>query len=202
MKIKAMLAVIIFVVFFLPACNNRMSTIDDEGEEILLKESKGSQRVMGARIYFQGKSNFYVKAIVLDTANHQGFYPKQVFVRMFLLAPEELVRKIYPEGPEALIKIVKSKSLTVTSRKEAKDIAHRFEHINKKKLDLSFIPKDTAIKKKLYSIRKGDITKVEGLRGNLLIGPLGEEGKKSIWCPKFEKNRYVYVKEVQVLGSF
>ena len=30
-----MLAVIIFVVFFLPACNNRMSTIDDEGEETL-----------------------------------------------------------------------------------------------------------------------------------------------------------------------
>lgn len=202
MKIKAMLAAVIFVVFFLPACNNRVSTVNDEGEEILLKEFKGSQRVMGARIYFQGKSNFHVKAIVLDTANHQGLYPKQVFVRMFLLAPEELVRKIYPEGYEGLIEIVKSKSLTVTSTKEAKDIAHRFEQINKKKLDLSFIPKDAVIKKKLYSIRKGDIIEAEGFRGNLLIGPLGEEEKKSIWCPKFEKNRYVYVKGVQILDSF
>lgn len=202
MRIKAMLVAIILVASFLPACDNRISTVDDEGEEIFLKEFKGSQQVMGAMIYFQGESNFYVKAIVVGATEHPGLYPKQVFVRMLPLAPEELVRKIYPEGPESLIEIIKSKSLTVTSKKEAKDIAYRFEQINRKKLDLSFIPKDAAIKEKLYSIRKGDIIEVEGLRGNLLIGTLGEKEKKSIWCPGLEKNRYVYVKGVQILDSF
>ncbi len=202
MRIKAMLAAIILAASFLPACDNKMSTVDDGGEEIFLKEFKGSQQVMGARIYFQGKSDFHVKAIVVGANEHPGLYPKQVPVRMFLLAPEELVLEIYPEGPEDLIEIIKSTSLTAGSRKAAEEIAYRFEQINKKKLDLSFIPKDAAIKEKLYSIRKGDIIEVEGFRGNLLIGTLGEKEKKSIWCPEFEKNRYVYVKRVQILDSF
>lgn len=202
MKVRTMATAVIGVILFLSACNNKMSTIDNGGDEIFLKEFKGSQRIMGARIYFQGKSKFYVRAIVI-TAPHQhpGLYPKEVSAMIFLLAPEEKVRKIYPENPEDLIRVIKSESLTATSINEAKDIARRFKRINKEKLQLSFIPRDGDIKRKLFSIRKGDIIEVEGLQGNLLIGSLDEEGEKSVWCPELERNEYVYVNELQILDS-
>ena len=197
MKVKVILLVIFWSVFFI-SCDNR--TIEES--EIFLKEFEGSQRVMGAKIYFQKKSKFYTKAVVItEPIQHPGLYPSKVSAMILIFIPEKKVRKIYPEGPEALIRVIKSKSLIATSINEARDIARRFERVNKEKLQFSFIPKDEDVKRKLFSVKKGDIIEVEGWRGNLLIESLREEGKKSLWCPKLERNKYIYVEEIQILDS-